>query len=106
EDPDLRTLGLAEDLGGGPTEDNIPSTILDLTTAVPRLLRKGAIPVGRLRGVVGYVATDGDPEPDAEPEKPDAEPKPEAKAGPAPEAKPEAGAEAKPEAGAKPDSRG
>lgn len=46
-------------LDGGPCTDNIPSTILDLTTAVPRLLRKGAIPVEKLRGIIGYVATDG-----------------------------------------------
>lgn len=45
-------------LDGGPTTDNTPSTILDLTTAVPRLLRAGAIPVEKLRGIVGYVATD------------------------------------------------
>ncbi|WP_157249902.1 L-threonylcarbamoyladenylate synthase [Nonomuraea typhae] len=45
-------------LDAGPTSDNTPSTILDLTTAVPRLLRAGAIPVEKLRGIVGYVATD------------------------------------------------
>ncbi|MEU0519618.1 L-threonylcarbamoyladenylate synthase [Streptosporangium sp. NPDC006007] len=45
-------------LDGGPCADNVPSTILDLTTAVPRLLRQGAVSVGRLRGVVGYIATD------------------------------------------------
>lgn len=46
-------------LDGGPCADDVPSTIVDLTTAVPRLLRLGAVPVGKLRGVVGYVATDG-----------------------------------------------
>jgi tRNA threonylcarbamoyl adenosine modification protein (Sua5/YciO/YrdC/YwlC family) len=45
-------------LDGGPCTENPPSTILDLTTAVPRVLRKGAIPVEKLRAVVGYVATD------------------------------------------------
>ncbi|MED7926964.1 L-threonylcarbamoyladenylate synthase [Nonomuraea sp. LP-02] len=45
-------------LDGGKTTDNTPSTILDLTTAVPRLLRSGAIPVQKLRGIIGYVATD------------------------------------------------
>jgi tRNA threonylcarbamoyl adenosine modification protein (Sua5/YciO/YrdC/YwlC family) len=45
-------------LDGGPCADNVPSTILDLTTAVPRILRKGAIPVDKLRGVVGYLATE------------------------------------------------
>ncbi|AWS41087.1 L-threonylcarbamoyladenylate synthase [Streptosporangium sp. 'caverna'] len=51
-------------LDGGPCDDNIPSTILDLTTAVPRLLRRGAISVEKLRGVIGYVATDGGSESD------------------------------------------
>jgi L-threonylcarbamoyladenylate synthase len=45
-------------LDGGPCADNVPSTIVDLTTAVPRLLRKGAIPVEKIRGVVGYLATE------------------------------------------------
>ncbi|MEV4302398.1 MULTISPECIES: L-threonylcarbamoyladenylate synthase [unclassified Nonomuraea] len=45
-------------LDGGKTTDNTPSTILDLTTAVPRMLRRGAIPVEKLRGIIGYVATD------------------------------------------------
>ncbi|MFG1698643.1 L-threonylcarbamoyladenylate synthase [Nonomuraea sp. NPDC049309] len=45
-------------LDGGKSTDNTPSTILDLTTAVPRLLRRGAIPVEKLRGIIGYVATD------------------------------------------------
>ncbi|MFI6737969.1 L-threonylcarbamoyladenylate synthase [Nonomuraea sp. NPDC050451] len=45
-------------LDGGKTTDNTPSTMLDLTTAVPRLLRRGAIPVEKLRGIIGYVATD------------------------------------------------
>ncbi|WP_370022529.1 L-threonylcarbamoyladenylate synthase [Planotetraspora sp. GP83] len=45
-------------LDAGPCTDNVPSTILDLTTAVPRVLRKGAIPVDKLRGVVGYLATE------------------------------------------------
>ncbi|GAA3444685.1 L-threonylcarbamoyladenylate synthase [Planomonospora venezuelensis] len=48
-------------LDGGACADDTPSTILDLTTAVPRLLRRGAIPVEKLRGVIGYVATDADP---------------------------------------------
>ncbi|MFC4114831.1 L-threonylcarbamoyladenylate synthase [Nonomuraea zeae] len=45
-------------LDGGRTTDNTPSTILDITTAVPRLLRRGAIPVEKLRGIIGYVATE------------------------------------------------
>jgi len=47
-------------LDGGKSADNTPSSILDLTTAVPRLLRRGAIPVQKLRGIIGYVATDDD----------------------------------------------
>ncbi|ETK33827.1 L-threonylcarbamoyladenylate synthase [Microbispora sp. ATCC PTA-5024] len=45
-------------LDAGPCTDNAPSTIVDLTTPVPRVLRKGAIPVDKLRGVVGYLATE------------------------------------------------
>ena len=51
-------------LDAGSCESDIPSTILDLTTAVPRLLRRGAISVEKLRGVIGYVATDTDPKAD------------------------------------------
>ena len=36
----------------------VPATLLDLTTAVPRMLRRGAIPIEKLRGIIGYVATD------------------------------------------------
>ncbi|MFI6508294.1 L-threonylcarbamoyladenylate synthase [Streptosporangium sp. NPDC050855] len=50
-------------LDAGRCDSDVPSTILDLTTAVPRLLRRGALPVERLRGVIGYVATDAGPEP-------------------------------------------
>ncbi|MEU7915356.1 L-threonylcarbamoyladenylate synthase [Microbispora bryophytorum] len=45
-------------LDGGSCEDNVPSTIVDLTTAVPRVLRRGAIPVDKIRGLVGYLATE------------------------------------------------
>lgn len=60
-------------LDGGPTAGNVPSTILDLTTAVPRLLRRGAVSVEKLRGVVGYVATDTEPntKQDTEPDSDD-----------------------------------
>jgi L-threonylcarbamoyladenylate synthase len=43
-------------LDGGPCADNIPSTILDLTGTVPKVLRSGAIPVDRLRTVASVVA--------------------------------------------------
>jgi tRNA threonylcarbamoyl adenosine modification protein (Sua5/YciO/YrdC/YwlC family) len=45
-------------LDGGRCPQPVPSTIVDLTTPVPRVLRKGAIPVEKLKSVVGYVATD------------------------------------------------
>lgn len=57
-------------LDGGPCADAVPSTILDLTTAVPRVLRKGAIPHEKLRRVVGYIATDDGSGTDGDPEKP------------------------------------
>ncbi|RJL24498.1 L-threonylcarbamoyladenylate synthase [Bailinhaonella thermotolerans] len=44
-------------LDGGKSNDLTPSTIVDLTTPVPRLLRAGAIPVEKIRRVVGFVAT-------------------------------------------------
>ena len=45
-------------LDGGPCQDDVPSTIVDLTGSVPKLLRPGAIPPDRLREVVPLV--DGD----------------------------------------------
>ncbi|MFF4774816.1 L-threonylcarbamoyladenylate synthase [Microtetraspora fusca] len=44
-------------LDGGKCADDVPSTIVDLTSAVPRVLRKGALSVEKLRGVVSYIAT-------------------------------------------------
>ncbi|HKR67632.1 MAG TPA: L-threonylcarbamoyladenylate synthase [Streptosporangiaceae bacterium] len=38
-------------LDGGPCETDVPSTIVDLTGDMPRLLRGGAVPIGRLREV-------------------------------------------------------
>jgi tRNA threonylcarbamoyl adenosine modification protein (Sua5/YciO/YrdC/YwlC family) len=45
-------------LDDGPCRDQKPSTIVDLTGAVPRLLRRGAIPVRRLREVVALIVDD------------------------------------------------
>src|SRR5580704_10941502 len=42
-------------LDGGPCADNVPSTILDLTGTVPRLLRAGALSVDDLRKVVPVI---------------------------------------------------
>jgi L-threonylcarbamoyladenylate synthase len=47
-------------LDGGPCADNVPSTILDLTGTIPRVLREGAISVDRLRKVASVI-TDGAP---------------------------------------------
>jgi L-threonylcarbamoyladenylate synthase len=42
-------------LDGGPCADNVPSTILDLTGTVPRMLRAGALTVDDLRKVVPVI---------------------------------------------------
>ncbi|SCL39370.1 translation factor SUA5 [Micromonospora rhizosphaerae] len=39
-------------LEAGPAPDPVPSTIVDLTGEVPRLLRQGAVPLEKLRDVV------------------------------------------------------
>jgi L-threonylcarbamoyladenylate synthase len=39
-------------LDGGPCADNVPSTILDLTGAMPKMLRAGALSIDDLRKVV------------------------------------------------------
>ena len=38
---------------GGPAPGGAPSTIVDLTSAEPRILREGAVPAGRVRAVLG-----------------------------------------------------
>lgn len=53
-------------LDGGPSGDAMPSSIVDLTGAVPRLLRAGAISEERLREVCGVLLSDED-EPAPEP---------------------------------------
>src|SRR3984893_1981506 len=45
-------------LDGGPCADEVPSTIVDLTGSVPRLLRQGVIPVERLREVIPLALED------------------------------------------------
>jgi L-threonylcarbamoyladenylate synthase len=42
-------------LDGGPCADNVPSTIIDLTGTVPRMLRAGALSVDDLRKVVPVI---------------------------------------------------
>ena len=43
-------------LDSGPSTENIPSTILDLTGTIPKVLRAGAISVDRLRMVASVIA--------------------------------------------------
>jgi L-threonylcarbamoyladenylate synthase len=60
-------------LDGGPCADNVPSTILDLTGTVPRMLRAGALSVEDIRKVVPVIdlppvlAGTGGNEPDLSP---------------------------------------
>src|SRR6202044_2933771 len=54
-------------LDAGPCPGDVPSTIVDLTGSVPRLLRRGVVPVERLQDVVPLaivddVDSDGDPD--------------------------------------------
>ena len=47
-------------LDGGPCPGEIASTIVDVTGPVPRLLRKGAVTIRRLRNVVALIVDDED----------------------------------------------
>lgn len=58
-------------LDGGASGHADPSTIIDLTGSVPRLLRVGAVPEDKIRAVVGVLLTEED-----EPEKPAEAPSP------------------------------
>jgi L-threonylcarbamoyladenylate synthase len=49
-------------LDGGPCPGPVPSTIVDLTGPVPRLLRRGVIPAERLRRVIMLAADEPDEE--------------------------------------------
>jgi hypothetical protein len=42
-------------LDDGPYTDNVPSTILDLTGSMPKLLRAGVVSIGELRKVVPVI---------------------------------------------------
>lgn len=44
-------------LDGGPCADRLASTIVDITTPTPRVLREGAVSLDRLRAVVGDVVS-------------------------------------------------
>src|SRR5438067_5142041 len=45
-------------LDAGPCADNVPSTILDLTGVIPKVLPAGAVAVDRLRTVASVIADD------------------------------------------------
>jgi tRNA threonylcarbamoyl adenosine modification protein (Sua5/YciO/YrdC/YwlC family) len=53
-------------LDGGQCADNVPSTILDLTATVPRLLRAGMINIDQLRRIVPVIDLPTPPAPAAE----------------------------------------
>ncbi|HEX6472610.1 MAG TPA: L-threonylcarbamoyladenylate synthase [Streptosporangiaceae bacterium] len=55
-------------LDGGVSGDLPPSTIVDLTGTVPRLLRAGAIPEKKLKDVLGVLVVDGEDEAEGEAE--------------------------------------
>jgi tRNA threonylcarbamoyl adenosine modification protein (Sua5/YciO/YrdC/YwlC family) len=57
-------------LDGGPCVDNVPSTIVDLTGSVPRVLRAGVVTPDQLRKVVPLI----DLEPYVHPDKAEPEP--------------------------------
>lgn len=40
-------------LDGGPAGENVPSTVLDLTSDTPRVLREGAVPLSAISEVLG-----------------------------------------------------
>ena len=63
-------------LDGGPCADNVPSTILDLTGGIPKVLRAGAIPVDRLRTVASVIDDEGDSTPNSAVDFKAAEPHP------------------------------
>ncbi|GLW63630.1 threonylcarbamoyl-AMP synthase [Actinomadura rubrobrunea] len=53
-------------LDDGPAGEGPPSTIVDLTGSIPRLLRPGAIPEDKIRAVVGVLLTDEDDKDDVD----------------------------------------
>jgi L-threonylcarbamoyladenylate synthase len=65
-------------LDGGPCANNVPSTMLDLTGTVPRILRAGAVTADQLRKIVPVIdrpasqppETHETPEPDVKPAEP------------------------------------
>jgi L-threonylcarbamoyladenylate synthase len=60
-------------LDAGPGPGDVPSTIVDLTGTVPRLLRPGVIPAERLRDVIPLAFVEEDDLEGSDPEGPDPE---------------------------------
>ncbi len=52
-------------LDGGPCASDVPSTIVDLTGPIPRVLRDGAIPLDRLNAVVPITGPETDETPES-----------------------------------------
>src|SRR6516164_3738312 len=59
--------GISVYLDGGPCADSVPSTILDLTGTVPRMLRPGTVSIDQLRKVVPVIDL---PDSDVKPAEP------------------------------------
>ena len=55
--------GLRLVLDGGPSPGAVPSTVVDVTTTPPRLIRAGAIPTDALRAVCDVAEPSPDPRP-------------------------------------------
>jgi L-threonylcarbamoyladenylate synthase len=73
--------GVSVYLDGGPCADNVPSTIIDLTGTVPRVLRAGVVTTDQLRKVVplidaadSTVSTDAAVSADSQPAPAESEP--------------------------------
>ena len=83
-------------LDGGPCADSVPSTIVDLTGTVPRVLRAGVITADQLRKVVPLIdqadSRPADPQP-ADPQPADSQPVNQANSQPA-DAQPPGGGDA------------
>jgi L-threonylcarbamoyladenylate synthase len=62
-------------LDGGACADSVPSTIIDLTGTMPRVLRAGAISADQLRKMVPLIDLPNDPKPAGDP-TPAGDPKP------------------------------
>jgi tRNA A37 threonylcarbamoyladenosine synthetase subunit TsaC/SUA5/YrdC len=53
-------VAIALDAGAPIDPDALASTMIDVTGDRPRLVRKGAVPVDAIEGILGFPLTDGD----------------------------------------------